>query len=180
MSRISRRARASLDPNEVLRGTVEELGRALSVDRVLATTGSSADALVVAYEWDAPGIAPIGEGKQALPVARLAAETGRTLVVRDVHADARVTEGSVHSGVRAVMATPIHVAGKLAGTLSLNQANAPRDWTTDEVRLVEGVARELRVAMETARLFQAREGENQRLIALQRAAADARGAHRSA
>jgi signal transduction histidine kinase len=171
VSRIARRARASLDPNEVLRGTVEELGRAMSVDRVLATTGSSPDSLVVAYEWDAKGIAPIGEGKQALPVARLAAETGRTLVVRDVHADARVAEGTVHAGVRAVIATPILVAGKLAGTLSLNQATAPRDWTTDEVRLVEAVARELRVAMETARLFQSREGENARLLALQRAAA---------
>jgi signal transduction histidine kinase len=36
---------------------------------------------------------------------------------------------------------------------------------------VEEVARELRVAIETARLFQAREGENERLVALQRAAA---------
>jgi signal transduction histidine kinase len=171
VTRIARRARASLDPNEVLRGTVEELGRALHVDRVLATTGSSPDALVVSYEWDAAGIAAIGEGKQALPIARLAAETGRTLVVRDVHADARVAEGSVHAGVRSVIATPILVAGELAGTLSLNQATEPRDWTTDEVRLVEDVARELRVAMETARLFQGRQRENERLLALQRAGA---------
>src|SRR5688572_7582977 len=171
VSRIARRARASLDPAEVLRGTVEEIGRAMSVDRVLATTGSSPDALIVAYEWDAKGIEAIGEGKQALPVARMSAETGRTFVVRDIRADARVAAGSGHAGVRAVIATPILVAGKLAGTLSLNQASAPRDWTTDEVRLVEAVARELRVAMETARLFQAREGENARLLALQRAAA---------
>jgi signal transduction histidine kinase len=171
VSRISRRARASLDPNEVLRGTVEELGRALQVDRVLATTGSSPDGLLVTYEWDAPGIVPIGRGERALPVAKLAAETGRTLVVRDVHNDARVAPGSVDAGVRSVIATPILVAGELAGTLQLNQATAPRDWSTDEVRLVEAVARELRVAMETARLFQARKSENERLLALQRAAA---------
>src|SRR6185503_4106940 len=171
VTKIARRARASLDPNEVLRGTVEELGRALHVDRVLATTGSDPGALVVSYEWDAAGIAAIGEGKKALPIARLAAETGRTLVVRDVRADARVAEGSVHAGVRSVIATPILVAGELAGTLSLNQANEPRDWTTDEVRLVEEVARELRVAMETARLFQGRQRENERLLALQRAGA---------
>ncbi len=172
VSRIARRARASLDPDEVLRGTVEELGRALKVDRVLATTGSTPAALRVTYEWDAPGIAPIGRGEPALPVARLAAETGRTAVVRDVLADARLAGGAEQPvGVRSVIATPIHVAGELAGTLSLNQVDAPRDWTTDEVRLVEAVARELRVAMETARLFQAREGENERLVALQRAAA---------
>ncbi len=173
VSRIARRARASLDPDEVLRGTVEELGHALRVDRVVATTGSTADMLRVTYEWAAPRVLPQRPGRQALPVARLAAETGRTAVVRDVLADARVAQaaGDLRTGVRSVIATPILVGGQLAGTLSLAQANAPRDWTTDEVRLVEEVARELRVAIETARLFQARKGENERLIALQRAAA---------
>src|SRR5206468_4000443 len=169
---IARRARASLDPDEVLRGTVEELGRALRVDRVVATTGSTPAGLRVTYEWDAPGVVPYGRAEAALPVARLAAETGRTAVVRDILADARLgTAAGSPSGVRSVIATPILVAGELAGTLSLNQTTAPRDWTTDEVRLVEAVARELRVAIETARLFQARKGENERLIALQRAAA---------
>jgi signal transduction histidine kinase len=172
VSRIARRARASLDPDEVLRGTVEELGRALRVDRVVAATGSTPDNLRVTYEWDAPGIAPQGQGGTGLPVSRLAAETGRTAVVRDVLADARLAQpADAEWGVRAIVATPILVGGELAGTLALNQANAPRDWTTDEVRLVEAVARELRVAIETARLFQARQGENERLIALQRAAA---------
>jgi signal transduction histidine kinase len=171
VSRISRRARASLDPVEVLKGTVEELGRALRVDRVVATTGTTPDALLVTYEWDAAGILPVGTGQRARPVSRLAAETGRTIVVRDVLSDARVAEGSRHAGARSVIATPILVGGELAGTLSLNQASAPRDWTTDEVRLVEEVARELRVAMETARLFQARQRENERLLALQRAGA---------
>lgn len=173
VSRIARRARASLDPDEVLRGTVEELGRALRVDRVVATTGSTADTLRVTYEWSAPSVVPHSPGQRALPVARLAADTGRTAVVRDVLADARVAQaaGDLRTGVRSVIATPILVAGQLAGTLSLAQVNAPRDWTTDEVRLVEAVARELRVAIETARLFQARKGENERLFALQRAAA---------
>jgi len=173
VSRIARRARASLDPDEVLRGTVEELGHALRVDRVVAMTGSTPDTLSVSYEWAAPGIVPHKPGLRALPVARLAAETGRTAVIRDVTADARVAQaaGDLRSGVRSVVATPILVAGQLAGTLSLAQVKTPRDWTTDEVRLVEAVARELRVAIETARLFQARKGENERLIALQRAAA---------
>ena len=142
------------------------------MDRVVAATGSTPDTLRVTYEWNAPGITPQGQVLRALPVSRLAAETGRTAVVRDVLADARLAEAvDLKDGVRSIVATPILVAGELAGTLSLNQANAPRDWTTDEVRLVEAVARELRVAIETARLFQARKGENERLIALQRAAA---------
>jgi signal transduction histidine kinase len=171
VSRIARRARASLDPDEVLRGTVDELGRALQVDRVVAATGSTPDALRATYEWTAPGLAPHPDLMRALPVSRLAAETGRTAVVRDVLADARLGAAGLTAGVRSVVATPILVGGKLVGTLALNQAETPRDWTTTEVRLVEAVARELRVAIETARLFQAREGENARLRALQRAAA---------
>jgi signal transduction histidine kinase len=172
VSRIARRARASLDPEEVLRGTVEELGRALRVDRVVAATGSTPGTLRVTYEWVAPGVVPHGRGRTTLPVSRLAAETGRTVVVRDMLADARLAQAAdPDMGVRSIVATPILVAGELAGTLALHQASAPRDWTSDEVRLVEEVARELRVAIETARLFQAREGENERLVALQRAAA---------
>jgi signal transduction histidine kinase len=172
VSRIARRARASLDPDEVLRGTVEELGQALHVDRVVAATGTTPDTLRVTYEWNASGVTPQGAELKALPVSRLAAETGRTAVVRDVLADARLAQSvDRKDDVRSIVATPILVAGELAGTLSLNQASAPRDWTTDEVRLVEAVARELRVAIETARLFQARQGENERLVALQRAGA---------
>ncbi|HEV8230631.1 MAG TPA: GAF domain-containing protein [Candidatus Limnocylindria bacterium] len=170
ISRIARRARASLDPEEVMRGTVDELGRTLRVDRAVAAIGSTPDALRVTHEWNAPGVTPRGKGEPALPVVRLAAESGHTAIFRDVLADARLAGvRQLHAGVRAVLATPILVGGQLAGTLSLHQAETPRDWTADDVRLVEAVARELRVAMETARLFQSRERENERLIALHRA-----------
>ena len=79
VSRISRRARSSLDPEEVLKGTVEELGRALRVDRVVVTTGTTPDELRVAYVWNGPGVEPHQTGRPALSVSRLAAETRRTL-----------------------------------------------------------------------------------------------------
>jgi signal transduction histidine kinase len=68
------------------------------------------------------------------------------------------------------LATPIIVGGELAGALSL-QADSSRSWSVHDVRLVEAVARELRVSIEAARLFQSRQHENERLLALQRASA---------
>ncbi|HKW78382.1 MAG TPA: ATP-binding protein, partial [Candidatus Limnocylindria bacterium] len=68
------------------------------------------------------------------------------------------------------LATPIVVGGELAGAITL-QAPSDREWSASDIRLVEAVARELRVAMEAARLFQARQRENERLLALQRASA---------
>jgi signal transduction histidine kinase len=154
-NRVAQRARATLVPDEVLRATVEELGRALDVQRVVAAVGASADELRVAQEWNAPGVAPLGIGTAELPATRQAATTGHTAQVTD-----EVSR----------LATPIIVAGELAGALSL-QADAERDWSVDDVRLVEAVARELRSAMEAARQFQTRQRENERLLALQRASA---------
>ena len=171
ITRITQRARASLDPDEVLRATVEELGRAMHVTAVVAASGTTPADLRVAAVWSS-GSTTDEDAAKSLPVARLVAQTDRTGVFSDVATDPRLAIAHRPAGgARAVLATPIRVAGELAGTLSLLEVDRPRDWTADDVRLVEGVARELRVAMETARLFQSRQRENERLIALQRASA---------
>ena len=89
VNRIAQRARASLEPEEITRGTVDELGRVLGVSRVLVCVGASENDLAVSYEWDAPGIAPAGVGATDVPIARLAARLGRTVVVSDVRRDSR-------------------------------------------------------------------------------------------
>ena len=154
LNRIAARARASLDPDQVLRTTVEDLGPALGVSRVIVTLGSTGDDLRVAQEWVAPGVTPVGIGStKGVHTTRLAVQLGRTTQVHDE---------------MSRIATPIIIGGKLAGALALH-ADASREWTFDDERLIEAVARELRSAMESARLFQSREKENERLLALQRA-----------
>ncbi len=156
VSRVAQRARASLDPDEVLRSTVQELGRALEVRRAVAALGASAEELRVAQEWTAPGITALGIGSTDLHTSRLAATSGRT---------AQST-----SGETSQLATPIVIAGELAGVLAVHDDPA-REWSVDDVRLLEMVAREVRGAMEAARLFEGRQRENERLLALQRASA---------
>jgi signal transduction histidine kinase len=74
--------------------------------------------------------------------------------------------------VVAALATPISLGGKLVGTLLVQMHDTPRSWSGDDVRLIEGVARELRVALETARLLESRERESDRLLALHRASTE--------
>lgn len=155
VNRVAQRARSSFEPDEILRSTVDELGTALGVTRVTVALGATADALRIAHEWAAPGTSRVGDGTVDIPAARLAANTGRTTQLTDS---------------LARLATPIIIAGELVGTIGL-QAGADREWSTDDVRLLEAIARELRVAMEAARLFQSRSRENERLLALQRASA---------
>jgi len=158
VNRIAQRARASLDPDEILRGTVDELSKVLGVSRGIVSVGETEDELTVLYEWDAPGVPPVGRGARSLPVARFAARLGRTVVVRDVRQDQRFAEQDTGTtaqiGVVAVAATPIRVGGQLAGAITLSQIDRAREWTADDVRLLEAVAQELRVAITAAEAFE--------------------------
>src|SRR5205814_10489970 len=127
VNRVARRARASLDPEEILRGTVEELAKVLEVSRALVCMGATEDDLAVTYEWDASGVAPVGIGAKHLPIARLAARLGRTVIVTDVRKDRRFTdpraaEDVIQQDVIAAAATPIPVGGQLAGALSFSRS----------------------------------------------------------
>jgi len=90
----------------------------------------------------------------------LAAREGRTIAVRDGRDDPRLADPTLGShtliehGTIAGLATPIGLGGQLSGVLVFHQVGSPRGWTSGEVRLVEAVARELRVAIEAARLFE--------------------------
>ena len=158
VNRIAQRARASLEPEEITRGTVDELGRVLGVSRVLVCVGASETDLAVSYEWDGPGVAPTGVGARDVPIARLAARLGRTVTVTDVRRDSRFvappgTNESVHHDVIAAAATPVRVGGRLAGALSFSQIDRPREWSADDIRLIESVAQELRLAIAAAEAY---------------------------
>jgi signal transduction histidine kinase len=176
VNRVAQRARASLEPDEILRGTVEELAKVLGVSRAIVALGVSEDDLSVAYEWDAPGVAPVGRGARSIPVARFAARLGRTIVVRDVRHDQRfaepITADPARAGVVAVAATPIRVGGQLAGALALSQIDRARDWSADDVRLIEAVAQELRVAITAAEAFVRQKAAVAELERLNRAKSD--------
>ena len=176
LNRIAQRARASLDPDDILRGTVAELARILGVSRAIVAVGESEDDLSVAFEWDAPGVAPIGRSAGSIPIAKLAGRLGRTVAVNDIREDRRFAQaenadGSVQRGI-AVAATPIRVGGQLAGALALSQIDHVREWTADDVRLIEGVAQELRVAITAAEAFEQQRRAVGELERLNRAKSD--------
>ena len=175
VNRISQRIYSNLDPDAVVQSALEELGNELGVSRVLITRASDAD-LTVLHEWDAPGVESVGVGTHGqLPLSALAAREGRTIAVRDARTDPRLQDASlgghalIDAGTLAAVATPIGLGGQLSGVLVLDQVGEPRAWTSQEIRLLEAVARELRTALEAAHLLLARQRENERMLALHRA-----------
>ena len=176
VSRIAQRARASPDPEEILRGAVDEISKALAVSRGVVFIGESETALSVSYEWDAPGVPPVGQVARSLPVAILAARLGRTVVSADLRRDQRFDGGLgarvALGGAIAVAATPIRVGGQLAGALALSHVDRAREWTADDVRLIESVAQELRVAIAAAEAFEQQRKAVAELERLNRAKSD--------
>ena len=152
VNRVAQRARAAHDPDEVLKATVEELARALGVRRIGIAVGQKPDELRIAHSWTRDTATPAA----TLVASRQAAATMRTVQATDETASR--------------LATPIIIGGELAGVLAISD-DVTREWSINDVRLVEAVAREIRGAMEAARLLQSRQRENERLLALQHASA---------
>ena len=177
VNRISQRIYSNLDPDAVVASALEELGSELGVSRVVLS-GAGDAGLTVLHEWHAAGVEPVGVGAHgSLPLSALAVREGRTIAVRDARTDARLADPTlgdrtlIDRGTLAAVATPIGLGGQVAGVLVLDQVGETRAWTSQEIRLLEGVARELRTALEAAQLLLARQRENERMMALHRASA---------
>jgi signal transduction histidine kinase len=177
VNHIAQRARGSLDPDEILRATVDELANVLGVTRAVVAVGDSEAKLEVIYEWAAEGMPTMGLGPQDLPVSRLAARLGRALFVTDVRQDSRFSEPRAAStlarlGVIAIAATPVRIGGRFAASLAFVHTDRPREWTADDARLIESVAQELRGAIAAAEAFEQQRAAVAKLEQLNRAKSD--------
>jgi GAF domain-containing protein/HAMP domain-containing protein len=67
---------------------------------------------------------------------------------------------------RAV-ATPLSLHGQILGVLGIQDANSDRQWTEDEIALIEAVSEQMSLAIENARLFEetGRRAEREKIIA---------------
>jgi signal transduction histidine kinase len=177
VNRIAQRARTTLNPDEILRGTVDELAKVLGVTRAVVATGDSEATLEVIYEWTAEGKPAVGLGPRDLPVSRLAARLGRTLFVTDIREDRRFSDPKTATvlaklGVIAIAATPIRIGGRFAASLALVHTDRPREWTADDARLIDSVAQELRGAIAAAEAFEQQRQAVAELERLSRAKSD--------
>jgi signal transduction histidine kinase len=177
VNRIAQRARGSLDPDEILRATVDELAKVLGVSRAVVATGESDAKLDVIYEWVAEGAPSVGTGPRELPVSRLAARLGRSLFVTDIREDRRFSDPQMARalaalGVIAIAAIPMRIGGRFAASLALVHTDRPREWTADDVRLIDSVTQELRGAIALAEAFEQQRTAVAELERLSRAKSD--------
>jgi len=151
LNRIGQTIRSVSDPQQVLGATVGELGAALGADRCYyAAYDQDADRATVGPEWHRPGLTPIAG---QYPMSRFAVnrdpvyQAGHTQVVADTSWD----PATLALGLRAVVRVPL-ASGTSMTALSVAMAEGPRDWTPEEVFLVEEVATQTQTALEAVRV----------------------------
>ena len=167
IAEIGRRVRSELDVDTALRVAVEETARAIGdVTRSFIRLGEIGEPMPILAEWNAPGVGPVGDVAPRLPGLNLAARDRRTVAVGDVETAPEFEDASLGSrelllelGTRSVLATPIVVFDRVIGVFSLHRSEATR-WLPEEIALAEAVARELGLAIHTARLL----GENEQRL----------------
>jgi PAS domain S-box-containing protein len=166
IAEIGRRVRSELDLDTVLRVAVEETAKAIGVTRSFIRLGEPGEPFSVLAEWNAPGVDTVGDAAPRLPALNLAARERRTVAVDDVETSEEIADPDLGDrqalddlGVRATLATPIVVFDRIIGVFGLHRAEATR-WLPGEIALAEAVARELGLAIHTARLL----GENEQRL----------------
>ena len=160
---ITSRVRGSLDVDDVLNQTAEQIGHATRADRcfIRLMDPSGIELGLIEPEWTDDGVEPAGKSGLPAPVSALAAKTKKTQSVSNVVADVRLVDSTppqrrplLQAGAHAVLATPLMWGGELMGVVVCHSLT-PREWSESDIALVEAAAREVSVALHHARLYEA-------------------------
>ena len=151
LNRVGQALRGSSDPEKVLEIAVREIAQALGADRCYyAAYDQQADTATVGPDWYRPGLLTLAG---QYPMSRFTVNNdpvyraGRTQVLRDSSGDS----AALHLGLCALVRVPL-VSGASMTALSVAMADGPRDWTPDDVLLVESVATQTQTALEAVRV----------------------------
>ncbi|MGH9222097.1 MAG: PAS domain S-box protein [Vicinamibacterales bacterium] len=150
------------DPSAVMRETVTRVGMHFDVTR--CAYGEVSDdqrhiAITPGYSKDVPAVA----GRYPLdvfgPLMAGELKAGRTVAVNDVLTDPLTDTPLAHESyariqIGSLVCAPLLRGGKLTAVLMMSDGK-PREWTTDDARLLEQVAERTLYAVEGARAMHA-------------------------
>ena len=167
---------AALNVDILINCALEGLQELVGADRTyFVTTDSDACIWETTHELVAPGIEPdigLSGAFDDVPVELETLLSGQPFAVSDIATDPQV-EGMRETyralGMQSMLLMPVQVRGRLYGALGFDFCRERHARQPDEIRLLEGVAHQLELALENVRLL-----EEARLRADELAAALAR------
>ncbi|GAB4377674.1 MAG: DICT sensory domain-containing protein [Elainellaceae cyanobacterium] len=174
---ITAAMRQSLDPNEIFRVAVAELGEAMQVCRCLIYRCKSTDtATTIHYEYrfDLALNSLVGQTwSLENPVFQTVVDQLAPVAITDTETadlDLSAVQARLQQWqIRSWLVVPILYQGRLLGMVELQHCQAdPHAWLPVEVELVEAVATQLGVALIQAESYANLEDLNEQLEALER------------
>ncbi|HEY9628748.1 MAG TPA: DICT sensory domain-containing protein [Coleofasciculaceae cyanobacterium] len=176
---ITSAMRRSLDPNEIFKVAVEELGRAMQVCRCLVYRCKATDSTVpIIYESLASAAVKSVVGQswplQENPLFQAVVQQLEAIAVVDTQIAQPVDLSSLDLlvdrwQIRSWLMVPVIYQGRLLGMVELHHCRQEAyGWSHDEVGLVEAVATQLGVALIQSESYANLEDLNQQLEALER------------
>ncbi|HUE81926.1 MAG TPA: PAS domain S-box protein [Pyrinomonadaceae bacterium] len=165
VNRLTMAIRASLSLPEVLSTATRELGRALSASRVHLHLYNPDDPVPpVEYEYIAPGSASVSHFGVSYedPIGQYLLHSSNPIVIDDAlnyfegdpEFSAYIRFHAKKVNLRSQIDYPLIVKGLFRGVLCIHQTDQVRQWTEDEVSLVEAVAARLAIGIAQAELFE--------------------------
>lgn len=175
---ITAAMRGSLNPDQVLRTTVQELGKAFNPCRCLLYRLSSATAEAkIEYESVAPGITAL-QGKtwsvadNPLFIAAQAQSKALAIDVTDnayLQANPALRAKISQWQISSWLLVPVRYQNKLLGMLEIHHTSKETyQWNADDIALVEAIATQTGVALTQATGYHDLTSLNEQLAALER------------
>lgn len=172
LSELGERTRDLTEPEAVMATVARMLGEHLRASRcAYAEVEQDSEHFTIRHDYTADCASSVGDYRLSAFGPRAAADQrgGRTLVISDVDRELAPGEGADtfnSIGIKAVVCCPLVKGGRLAAMMAVHQTR-PRQWTSEEVWLVEAVVERSWAYIERARVTRAlKESEAQfRLIA---------------
>ncbi len=159
LNRVISAALSSLKLKDILQTICEELGKTFDIPQVaFALINASRTHLTVFAEYNAVelpttlgAVIPVGN----TPALQSLLKSHSSLVVEDAQNDPRLAslrEAMIQRGTVSTLIVPVIVNGRVIGTLILN-ATQTRQFTSEEINLVEQIAQAAGQALANARLY---------------------------
>jgi PAS domain S-box-containing protein len=192
LEKITQEIRSSLQPEQVFQTAAIQIGQALKVNRCLihSYVAQPTPQIPFVAEYTQPGNKKSPPNTE-IPVSgnphlELVLNQDRAVVSDDVYAEPLlkpVISVCQQFGLKSMLAVRTSYQGEPNGVIGVHQCDRFRQWTEDEIELIESVAAQVGIAIAQANLLEQQTRHSQELAiqnhALQKAKLEAETANRA-
>ncbi|MGB0387052.1 MAG: response regulator [Ardenticatenaceae bacterium] len=187
LEQITQEIRQSLDTSEILQTTVAQIGRVFHANRCVIhsytdsvqqnecgyNTPPAAPIVAEYREEDYPSVlgftVPMLDNLYCTQVLSQEKAIASQNIDSDPQLEA-VRSAFQKMGIKSILSISTYAQGKLNGAISLHQCNHYRQWTADELALLEAVAAQVSIALSQANLLEEEKQRRKELEAAKREA----------